>query len=238
MIRRLIRGPDFSFVSSVQARTRIFKEPSLLEQKAYRDTWGVSAVDRERGERVTLTGTRRGFTTGCRLRRDLLTEQGTIYGAYRPSRGALCEDGAGLVFGADAFINEIVWQRSDAHSDIGQGAKHLGRICDNILLLQQGAAGPDMEHAYTPVCPDNDGTSWYRHVGGRYRSSLQQSGHPAQAARSRGTPLRNSSTRRSAARFRTSSGTTADHHRTRAPNVRSITSGGFAASSQRTCRSG
>src|SRR5260370_13639406 len=45
---------DFSFVATLPTENgntgSIFtKEPSLLEQKAYRDTWGVSKEDRERG---------------------------------------------------------------------------------------------------------------------------------------------------------------------------------------------
>ncbi|WP_240653048.1 DNA methyltransferase [Sphingomonas crocodyli] len=38
------------------------------------------------------------------------------------------------VFGADRFVNEIVWKRSDAKGDAGQGAKHFGRTNDIILL--------------------------------------------------------------------------------------------------------
>ncbi len=38
------------------------------------------------------------------------------------------------IFGEKNFINEIVWKRHTIHSDTKQGAKHLGRIHDNILL--------------------------------------------------------------------------------------------------------
>jgi adenine specific DNA methylase Mod len=38
------------------------------------------------------------------------------------------------IFGAKNFVNEIVWKRSSAHSDVEQGAKHFGRIHDVILL--------------------------------------------------------------------------------------------------------
>src|SRR5207245_5974971 len=31
------------------------------------------------------------------------------------------------LFGPTNFVNEIIWKRSDAHSDFRQGAKHLGR---------------------------------------------------------------------------------------------------------------
>ena len=37
------------------------------------------------------------------------------------------------IFGENQFINEIVWKRSDAKSDVGQGAKHFGRVHDSIF---------------------------------------------------------------------------------------------------------
>jgi len=38
------------------------------------------------------------------------------------------------IFGPANFRNEIVWKRSSAHSDIGQGAKHMGRLHDIIFF--------------------------------------------------------------------------------------------------------
>ena len=38
------------------------------------------------------------------------------------------------IFGEDNFINEIIWKRTFSHSDVGQGAKHLGRLHDVIFL--------------------------------------------------------------------------------------------------------
>lgn len=38
------------------------------------------------------------------------------------------------IFGEDNFINEIIWRRTFSHSDVGQGAKHLGRLHDSIYL--------------------------------------------------------------------------------------------------------
>jgi adenine-specific DNA-methyltransferase len=36
------------------------------------------------------------------------------------------------------LINEIIWKRQTAHSDVKQGAKHLGRLHDVILLYSKG----------------------------------------------------------------------------------------------------
>jgi hypothetical protein len=38
------------------------------------------------------------------------------------------------VFGAGSYINEVVWKRNEAHSDIGQGAHHFGRLHDVLLV--------------------------------------------------------------------------------------------------------
>lgn len=42
------------------------------------------------------------------------------------------------IFGEDHFVNEIVWKRTFSHSDVGQGAKHLGRLHDVIFLYSMG----------------------------------------------------------------------------------------------------
>ncbi len=41
------------------------------------------------------------------------------------------------IFGPINFRNEIVWKRSTAHSDIGQGAKHMGRLHDVIFFYSK-----------------------------------------------------------------------------------------------------
>ena len=89
--------------------------------------------------------------------RELLPERGSIYVHLDWHVAHYAKAVLDEVFGPIAFINEIVWQRSDAHSDIGQGAKHLGRICDNILLYSKVPQGPDMEHAIYAAATDNDG---------------------------------------------------------------------------------
>ena len=38
------------------------------------------------------------------------------------------------IFGAERFVNEIVWQRTSAHSDARQGARHFGRTNDVLLF--------------------------------------------------------------------------------------------------------
>ncbi|MCK4504613.1 MAG: restriction endonuclease [Candidatus Aegiribacteria sp.] len=43
------------------------------------------------------------------------------------------------VFGADNYVNEIIWQRYGVHNDVFQGSKHFGRIHDTILFYSKGS---------------------------------------------------------------------------------------------------
>src|SRR3954451_19687943 len=38
------------------------------------------------------------------------------------------------IFGENEFVNEIIWKRSSAHSDVKQGRKAFGVITDSIFL--------------------------------------------------------------------------------------------------------
>ena len=92
-------GTDFSFTTAIgDAAVQVFKEQSILEEKAYRDTWGggVSSYVEMLYDRF-------------RILRDLLTAQGVLYvhcdwHVNHLVRGILDE-----VFGADRFVNEISW---------------------------------------------------------------------------------------------------------------------------------
>jgi adenine-specific DNA-methyltransferase len=100
-------GADFSFTASIpnheesdEGATDFTKEPSVLEQKAYRDTWG-------RGMDSYLEWI---YTTVVLLR-ELLTETGSIYvhcdgGVNSYIRTILDE-----VFGSRNFRNELTWKR-------------------------------------------------------------------------------------------------------------------------------
>jgi hypothetical protein len=77
------------------------------------------------------------------------------------------------IFGENNFVNEIVWKRSDAKSDVGQGAKHFGRVHDSIFYY----AGSDtytFNPKFTPL-PQSTVDSWYKHVeegtGRRYNKA-------------------------------------------------------------------
>ena len=53
------------------------------------------------------------------------------------------------IFGENHFINEIIWKRTFSHSDVGQGAKHLGRLHD-IIFLYSMDEDYTLNTVYTP----------------------------------------------------------------------------------------
>lgn len=74
------------------------------------------------------------------------------------------------IFGATKFRNELVWKRSTAHSDIGQGAKHMGRLHD-IILFYSKSDDFTCNMQFTPYSQEYVDT-FYRHeepsTGRRY----------------------------------------------------------------------
>jgi adenine-specific DNA-methyltransferase len=129
-------GADFSFTAMIPDLTddeaeevTFAKEPSFLEQKAYRDTWGVSRDDSERGV-TTFDRYTRWFYDAAVVLRDLLADHGSIYVHIGPNMSHYVKTVLDEVFGGENYANEIVWRRAFAHSDSGR----CGIIHDNILL--------------------------------------------------------------------------------------------------------
>lgn len=74
------------------------------------------------------------------------------------------------IFGEQNFINEIVWKRTFSHSDVGQGAKHLGRLHD-VIFLYSKSENYTMNTVYTPYT-DEYIKNFYKYQdkdGRRYR---------------------------------------------------------------------
>ena len=53
------------------------------------------------------------------------------------------------IFGESHFINEIIWKRTFSHSDVGQGAKHMGRLHD-VIFLYSMSDNYVLNTVYTP----------------------------------------------------------------------------------------
>lgn len=77
------------------------------------------------------------------------------------------------ILGENSFVNEIVWKRSDAKSDVGQGAKHLGRVHDSIFFYSR-SSDRTFNPQFQPL-PQTTIDKWYRHVeaetGRRYNKA-------------------------------------------------------------------
>jgi adenine-specific DNA-methyltransferase len=99
-------GSDFSFTATIadnpdgeeDETTQFVKQPSIIEQKAYRDTWGKG-----------LDSYMQWFYETALLLKELLTDDGSIYvhldwHVCHYAKAILDE-----VFGYEMFKNEIVW---------------------------------------------------------------------------------------------------------------------------------
>jgi DNA modification methylase len=123
-------GADFSFTATIpddpdtsdDETTTFTKEPSILEQKAYRDTWGSG-----------LDSYLRWFYECGTLMHELLHDAGSLYVHLDWHVAHYVKVLLDDIFGVDRLVNEIVWKRSDAKGDITQGSRHYSRIHDVIL---------------------------------------------------------------------------------------------------------
>ena len=119
-------GADFSMDIEIGGET-FHKEANLLEQIAYRDTWGRGADSfiAMIYERLTLM-------------RDLMAEDGSIYvhcdwRVHSYMRAVMDE-----IFGRAHFQNSLVWYYSNRFNDSG---KKFGRKHDDILFYTRNAEG-------------------------------------------------------------------------------------------------
>ena len=119
-------GADFSIEIEVGDGETLTKEPSVIEELAYRDTWGGGT-----DSYLCMVYER------LRLMRDLLADDGKIYVHIGWAVSQYVRLILDSIFGKDHILNQIIWKRQTAHSDSGQGSKHLGRLHDVILLYSK-----------------------------------------------------------------------------------------------------
>jgi len=100
-------GADFSMDIEIGGDT-FTKKPNILEEIAYRDTWGKGADSflAMLYERLALM-------------RDLLAEDGSIYLHMAPNMAPFVELAMNEVFGRERALGSIVWQRATAHGNVG-----------------------------------------------------------------------------------------------------------------------
>lgn len=118
-------GADFSFTVPVgESGESVFKEQSVIEEKAYRDTWGDG-----RDSYLAMMADR------LRLLRTLLSPNGSFFLHCDWHVGHLLRSLADEVFGSDHFLNEIIWYY---YNKFQGNVKRFAANHDVILWYRQG----------------------------------------------------------------------------------------------------
>ncbi|MBL7861882.1 MAG: site-specific DNA-methyltransferase [Cyclobacteriaceae bacterium] len=125
-------GSDFSFTATIadhpdtdeNEETQFVKEPSIIEQKAYRDTWGKG-----------LDSYMQWFYETTLLLKELLADDGSIYVHLDWHVSHYAKAIMDEVFSYDNFLNEIIWRRKGG-SALGTMGK-MSAATDTILLYSK-----------------------------------------------------------------------------------------------------
>lgn len=118
-------GADFSMDIEIGDET-FTKRPNVLEELAYRDTWGRGA-----DSFIAMIYER------LAVMRDLLATDGSIYVHCDWRVSGFMRLVLDELFGPKNFINEIIWKRTSAHSDAKQGARFYGKQHDTIYYYRR-----------------------------------------------------------------------------------------------------
>jgi DNA modification methylase len=150
---------DFSFELRV-GDGQLSKTPSVLEQHAYRDTWGAGY-----DSYLSMMYSR------LVLIHELLADDGSLYLHLGRNVSHFLKPICDEIFGRDSYVNDITWKRSHAHGDTGQGARHFGRVTESLLVYRKGDS--DLWHPqyvpYTDAILERDYKYTDPDTGRRYR---------------------------------------------------------------------
>jgi len=132
-------GADFSYKIQVDDTKPIKKEPSIIEQKAYKDTWsgGIASYLKYMYERLVLM-------------KELLAENGSIYVHLDWHVSHYVKVMMDEIFGYENFRSEIIWKRLTYKQTQVKG---YGVIHDVILYY---VAGEDSTWTDTRISYDED----------------------------------------------------------------------------------
>ena len=131
-------GADFSMDIEIGDET-FTKKPNILEEIAYRDTWGKGA-----DSFIAMIYER------LALMRDLLAEDGSIYVHCDWRVNALMRLVLDEIFVSEQFINQLCWRRTTAHGDAKQGAKRYDIVDDTILFVAKSVTRKLWNTQYVP----------------------------------------------------------------------------------------
>lgn len=152
---------DPPFDSKADYRTKITlpggdveQKPTVIEQFAYSDTWAEG----------TASYLKMIVPRLC-LMRELLSDRGSIYVHLDWHVAHYVKIALDEVFGRETFHNEIIWKRTNAHSE----TQSFGRVHDTLLRYGKGSE-PIWNQQYVPysaeyiekqyIYSDPDGRRW------------------------------------------------------------------------------
>lgn len=157
-------GADFSFTATIpdnpdtdeDESVQFVKEPNIIEQKAYRDTWGKG-----------LDSYMQWFYETILLLKELLTNDGSIYVHLDWHVVHYAKTIMDEVFGYDKFFSEIIWQRSTTVGSSKAIANRYPTLHDTILVYYNSPKGT-FNKQYTPPTTEykarfnqQDKRGWY-----------------------------------------------------------------------------
>jgi adenine-specific DNA-methyltransferase len=139
-------GADFSFTAAIpehhggsDGEQTFSKQPSILEQKAYRDTWGSG-----------LESYLKWFYETALLLRELLTEGGSLYVHLDWHIGHHAKAVLDEVLGTEAFDSEIIWKSTSAHAN----NRTYGNIHQTILFYVKAGRPSYFDTQFVPYDPE------------------------------------------------------------------------------------
>jgi DNA modification methylase len=130
-------GADFSMDIEIGDDT-FTKKPNILEEIAYRDTWGKGS-----DSFITMIYER------LVLMRDLVAEDGSVFVHCDWRVNAFLRIVLDEIFGSKCLQNEITWRRTYAHNDPGK----YGNTVDTLLFYTRS---PDKHIWNQPYAPYED----------------------------------------------------------------------------------
>lgn len=130
-------GADFSMDIEIGGET-FHKEANLMEQIAYRDTWGRGA-----DSFISMIYER------LILMRDLLADDGAIYVHCDWKTSGLIRSALDEVFGKENFLTEIIWHF--ANKPLFSFIRHFPHDYNSIFLYARREGSHYFEHQKVPV---------------------------------------------------------------------------------------
>lgn len=145
-------GADFSMDIEIGEDT-FTKKPNVLEELAYRDTWGKGA-----DSFIAMIYER------LVLMRDLLAEDGSIYVHCDTRVNSLIRLVLDEIFGTNNIRNDVTWMRTASHND---ASGRYGRVKDTILFYTKSEKS-NLNLLYTDYTEAYISAEWRKLPSKRY----------------------------------------------------------------------